>query len=181
MRNHGSLTKWNDERGFGFIAPANGAGEVFVHISAFPRDGKRPEIGELISYKLERTPDGKTRAVQVMRPGQAMAPRPKRRDRQPDRNSGIAGTVLTLCAFAVIAYMSYARYTRVTQNPSAITASAVRANDMHYSCDGRTMCSQMTSCAEATYFIQHCPGTKMDGDGDGEPCEQQWCNDGFIP
>jgi hypothetical protein len=44
-----------------------------------------------------------------------------------------------------------------------------------FSCDGRTYCSQMTSCAEAKYFITHCPGTKMDGDHDGVPCESQWC------
>lgn len=42
-------------------------------------------------------------------------------------------------------------------------------------CDGRTSCPQMTSCAEATYFIQHCPNTSMDGDHDGVPCEDQWC------
>jgi len=42
-------------------------------------------------------------------------------------------------------------------------------------CDGRTRCSQMTSCEEATFFIRNCPGTKMDGDGDGVPCERQWC------
>lgn len=45
-----------------------------------------------------------------------------------------------------------------------------------FQCDGRTMCSQMRSCAEATYFLRHCPNTKMDGNHDGEPCEQQWCN-----
>lgn len=44
-----------------------------------------------------------------------------------------------------------------------------------FSCDGRTRCSQMTSCAEATFFIQNCPGTEMDGDRDGVPCEKQWC------
>jgi hypothetical protein len=44
-----------------------------------------------------------------------------------------------------------------------------------FSCDGRTHCSQMTSCAEATYFLKNCPDTKMDGDNDGVPCEQQWC------
>lgn len=44
-----------------------------------------------------------------------------------------------------------------------------------FSCDGRQHCSQMTSCAEATYFIQHCPNTQMDGNNDGVPCEQQWC------
>jgi hypothetical protein len=43
-------------------------------------------------------------------------------------------------------------------------------------CDGRTHCSQMTSCAEARYFLTHCPGVKMDGDRNGIPCEQQWCN-----
>lgn len=44
-----------------------------------------------------------------------------------------------------------------------------------FSCDGRQHCSQMRSCAEATYFIKHCPNTKMDGNNDGIPCEKQWC------
>ncbi len=44
-----------------------------------------------------------------------------------------------------------------------------------FRCDGRTHCQQMASCAEATYFLAHCPGVKMDGDGDGVPCEAQWC------
>jgi hypothetical protein len=44
-----------------------------------------------------------------------------------------------------------------------------------YKCDGRTYCSQMTSCEEATYFLRNCPGVKMDGNNDGIPCEQQWC------
>lgn len=46
---------------------------------------------------------------------------------------------------------------------------------LSFVCDGRMHCSQMSSCAEATYFIQHCPNTKMDGNNDGIPCEQQWC------
>ena len=45
-----------------------------------------------------------------------------------------------------------------------------------FKCDGRTHCSQMRSCAEAEFFLKHCPNTKMDGNRDGEPCEQQWCN-----
>lgn len=43
-------------------------------------------------------------------------------------------------------------------------------------CDSRKHCSQMTSCAEATYFSNNCPDTKMDGNNDGVPCEKQWCN-----
>jgi len=45
-----------------------------------------------------------------------------------------------------------------------------------FKCDGRTYCSQMTSCQEATFFLKNCPGAKMDGDRDGVPCEKQWCN-----
>ena len=41
----------------------------------------------------------------------------------------------------------------------------------HFWCDGRQYCGQMTSRAEAEFFIRNCPNTKMDGDGDGVPCE----------
>jgi hypothetical protein len=84
MRTHGTLTKWNDDRGFGFITPA--------------------------------------------------------------------------------------------QVSASDTSMQLASPSSRYSCDGRRMCSQMTSCAEATYFIRNCPNTKMDGDGDGVPCESQWCN-----
>ena len=42
---------------------------------------------------------------------------------------------------------------------------------MNFRCDGRQYCAQMTSRAEAEYFLQHCPDTRMDGDNDGVPCE----------
>ncbi|MCX7218759.1 MAG: excalibur calcium-binding domain-containing protein [Burkholderiales bacterium] len=44
-----------------------------------------------------------------------------------------------------------------------------------FKCDSRKHCSQMTSCAEAKYFLANCPGVKMDGDRDGIPCEEQLC------
>ena len=45
-----------------------------------------------------------------------------------------------------------------------------------FTCDGRVYCSQMKSCDEAKYFVQHCPNVKMDGNHDGIPCEKQWCS-----
>lgn len=47
-----------------------------------------------------------------------------------------------------------------------------------FRCDGRAYCSEMRSCAEAKYFLAHCPNVKMDGDHDGIPCERQWCTTG---
>ena len=45
-----------------------------------------------------------------------------------------------------------------------------------YHCDRRVYCSQMRSCEEAKFFIRNCKDTKMDGNGDGIPCEIQWCH-----
>ena len=66
-------------------------------------------------------------------------------------------------------------------SPSATRSNPLPASQPNsdaagqYKCDGRTYCSQMTSCAEATYFLKNCPGVKMDGNNDGIPCERQWC------
>jgi hypothetical protein len=57
-----------------------------------------------------------------------------------------------------------------------VSTQATQSTLKKFSCDGRTYCSQMTSCEEATYFLQHCPGVKMDGNNDGIPCEKQWCH-----
>lgn len=57
----------------------------------------------------------------------------------------------------------------------AATPTAPRPRPAGYRCDGRTHCSQMHSCAEAKFFLANCPGVQMDGDGNGLPCEQQWC------
>lgn len=40
-----------------------------------------------------------------------------------------------------------------------------------FKCDGRTQCSEMRSYEEAVYFQRHCKGTKLDGNGNGQPCE----------
>lgn len=56
------------------------------------------------------------------------------------------------------------------------TAPVPAATSSRFSCDGRTRCTQMRSCEEAKFFLDHCPGVQMDGDHDGIPCEQQWCH-----
>ena len=73
----------------------------------------------------------------------------------------------------------------VDDNPNSVSNIAINApitapaavitEAPTFSCDGRKHCSQMTSCAEATYFLQNCSNTKMDGNNDGIPCEKQWC------
>lgn len=59
----GTLTHWNDERGFGFISPAEGGADVFVHISAFR--GERPRQDQRVKFVLEPGTSAKPRAAQV--------------------------------------------------------------------------------------------------------------------
>jgi endonuclease YncB( thermonuclease family) len=60
--------------------------------------------------------------------------------------------------------------------PAALPATPSRAvAPATFRCDGRTRCHQLGSCAEARYFLAHCPGVKIDGDGDGIPCEDHLC------
>jgi uncharacterized membrane protein YsdA (DUF1294 family)/cold shock CspA family protein len=60
MRYQGRITKWTDDKGFGFITPNGGGEKVFVHISSFSNRQRRPEGNELVTYELKT--DGKGRA-----------------------------------------------------------------------------------------------------------------------
>lgn len=44
-----------------------------------------------------------------------------------------------------------------------------------FTCSGKSSCSAMTSCPEAQFYLKNCPFATIDGDGDGIPCEDQWC------
>jgi hypothetical protein len=71
----------------------------------------------------------------------------------------------------------YDAYTQRVEPQTAFEAPPRMAEaPRSFRCDGRTHCSQMTSCAEAEFFLRNCPNVEMDGNQDGEPCEQQWCN-----
>ena len=54
------------------------------------------------------------------------------------------------------------------------TSETASQSISQFKCDGREHCSQMGSYEEALFFIRNCPNTKMDGDGDGIPCESQF-------
>jgi cold shock CspA family protein len=178
MRTEGTLTKWNDDRGFGFITPTQGGPEVFVHVSAFPKDGQRPRIGERLTYEIGTGKDGKKQARNILCPTRPTEKpyrlsEPARRHDKP----GLLGRLIPLGLVIALGAYGFNEYThRVTPQMAHEAPSSDSEPPSRFHCDGRTHCSEMTSCAEATYFLKNCPNVQMDGDHDGEPCEQQWCN-----
>ena len=77
MRYVGRITDWNDEKGFGFVAPNGGGGRAFVHIKAFERVSRRPVSGQLISYELATDEQGRFKAAAIrfvaLRPKKAVS------------------------------------------------------------------------------------------------------------
>ncbi len=197
MKQKGTLIKWNDSRGFGFIKTDDGK-EVFVHISEIAQGENRPVLDEIFWFHIVIDSKGKEKAVDVFRPLsskkiQAEESKPariyarKKRHRSFDGVLGfvlIATIIFTASRYFINSFPSFYLPNFVSKETSVSFSEVENAapfskkentTTARFSCDGRQHCSQMTSCAEATFFIQNCPNTKMDGDHDGIPCEDQWC------
>lgn len=69
LRQSGMLAVWNDEKGYGFIAPDLGGDQIFVHISGFKERWLRPAQFQRVDYMLASDPRGRPCAKNVSRPG----------------------------------------------------------------------------------------------------------------
>ncbi len=62
----GTVKFFNIDKGYGFIAPDNGGGDAFVHISAVERAGMVTlNQNQRVGYELEQDRRGKTSAVNL--------------------------------------------------------------------------------------------------------------------
>jgi uncharacterized membrane protein YsdA (DUF1294 family)/cold shock CspA family protein len=102
QRVEGTLTSWDDARGFGFLSPASGRGRVFVHITAFGRGTPRPRVGEAYAYAVDRHGDRRPQAVRVSRTGTTWSP-PKPRSPRPSRRGRAAVAAALVASAALVA------------------------------------------------------------------------------
>ena len=60
MTKTGTCKWFNDAKGFGFLIPADGSAEVFVHYTAIQDDGDRRSLteGQSVRFDVEPTPKG---------------------------------------------------------------------------------------------------------------------------
>lgn len=187
MEYKGTLQRWNDEKGFGFIVSEHkGQNDVFLHISELKNMGRRPVNGDIIFYQIYMdTHSGKIKAVNARIENVSFV-KPYKKSPSKQQKNTFLSTTIGVIFLAGIFWFAYEKFS--TQNLESNQNEAVNKipeqkivfedspqdaidSKSNYQCDGRQHCSQMTSCAEAEFFMKNCPDTKMDGDRDGEPCE----------
>ncbi|WP_432468898.1 excalibur calcium-binding domain-containing protein [Agarivorans sp. Z349TD_8] len=187
----GVLKKWDNIKGFGFISVTGEPKDVFIHISSLKLMPRKPRVGDTIQFQIEHQPNGKTKAyncsIQGLPPTSSNKPYNHSQQRKIDRNKKPSVLTILIPALAVIGaiflYQTFAPQYSTTESPSllpniessAFENSSSFSTSSNFSCEGKTHCSQMNSCEEAKFYLANCPNTKMDGDGDGVPCERQHC------
>lgn len=194
----GTLIRWIENKGFGFIKPDKGGRDLFIHISALKTMSRKPVVGDVIFYRIQVDESGKIRAVDAKIEGVAEAltlepinrkrktANASRTTRRPYRNAGDRATqspgrssslLAPLIAMAIIVFVA----TKIYNNAQLVSPLKKSARvkvpttvTPRFECRGKIWCSEMTSYEEAVFYLRNCPGTKMDGDHDGVPCEQQF-------
>ncbi len=144
---------------------------------AFEKSEHRSQPHVPLSFELERENAGTPCAIKGRGPGDALTahraqPEGKLR-RGPKSLVRVIFTGALLCTVAACTYSDFPRLSLAQAPASSAAPSPAVAGG--FQCDGRIYCSEMTSCAEATFFLNSCPGVQVDGNRNGVPCERQWC------
>ena len=95
-----------------------------------------------------------------------------------NKPKGLFSSLFGLLAIACLIYYGYqnlsnrSEYTNSQASKQTLPSIEQKSvSNTNFKCDGRQHCSQMNSREEAEWFSQNCPDTKMDGDKDGDVCE----------
>ena len=177
MKRQGKIVEWNDARGFGFVVQNGGDERTFAHISDFDNRRVRPAIGQVITYTLVQE-RGRPKATAIRHAGAVAASLQRHGNPRNHRRSGspwLGAALLIALVAGAYWYHSQDRERRIGNERAHMAAAAGEKSPQvqRFQCTGKKHCSQMNSCAEARFYIQECPDTRMDGDGDGQPCEDR--------
>nr|WP_309596250.1 MULTISPECIES: cold shock domain-containing protein [Moraxella] len=95
-----------------------------------------------------------------------------------NKPKGLFSSLFGLLAIACLIYYGYqnlsnrSEYTNSQVSKQTLPSIEQKSvSNTNFKCDGRQHCSQMNCREEAEWFSQNCPDTKMDGDKDGDVCE----------
>jgi len=177
----GKIVKWVENKGFGFLRVEGVRSDVFVHTSAFGRIPRSPKVGEQVEILEWKEDRGKRKVTQAKIAG--LTPLPSRREFKRKTQSKVRTLVLIallLVAAIFLGYSQWKAHSTITHTsdapatPASLPIQSAPNKESQFRCEGKTHCSEMKSKAEAQFYVHNCPNTELDGDKDGDACEQQF-------
>lgn len=103
----GILVKWNDEKGFGFIESETETQEIFLHISSIPKGSRRPQIGDTITYKIQKESNGKLKANSAFIKGVIIQSSSNKKNKMKYPKNNFVSKFIPLLTFMIIGTMAY--------------------------------------------------------------------------
>lgn len=85
MRAKGKISRWQDDKGFGFIQPLLGGQQVFLHRSALQNRQRRPQPDEVVTYTVVTDDQSRFQAQDVIFADEKLKLQPKfqQKSKQP--------------------------------------------------------------------------------------------------
>jgi uncharacterized membrane protein YsdA (DUF1294 family)/cold shock CspA family protein len=133
----GKLTKWKDERGFGFIQPVDGSQEVFLHISEVKDATRRPQEIDTIYYYCVVDSDDKNHALNAFILGARNKLMPLKNSDKPSDASTSGFPIVEVLLLSLLPLVGAIHFTWTMRNPlplvlypvMSLVTSALYADD----------------------------------------------------
>jgi hypothetical protein len=87
---------------------------------------------------------------------------------------GMVGSMRVLLFLCLSFHLTLASATVLAGRVVGITDGdtiVILAEGNAFTCGAKRFCRQMLSCGEAMFYLDRCGVARLDGDGDGIPCE----------
>jgi len=113
----GRIKHWNHKKGYGFITPANGGDDVFVHISAFASQ-QAPHEGQQVRYERQADAQGRPQAINVQpNTGQQAA-------HHKAKPGGMRNKIASLVLVGVLSLLGLSQYQPLVDSLLGTTATS---------------------------------------------------------
>ncbi len=101
MHSNGKIVSWNDNKGYGFIAPTPEGKQIFIHIGAFNNKNYRPQVGQDISYSVGSDKQGRHCVIKATLAGEKL---------QQKKSNNAFLSIMSASIFFIIVAVSVLEY-----------------------------------------------------------------------
>ncbi|CAM3603429.1 cold shock and DUF1294 domain-containing protein [Parendozoicomonas haliclonae] len=108
MKVEGTLRRWDEDKGFGFIRPNGGNRDVFVHIKSCQSKLNAEHVGETVSFGIGKDKEGRVCAIDVRLTQASTHKKAQKQARSQSPKSMPKNWLALILGIGFIAFIGYA-------------------------------------------------------------------------